>query len=131
MQVIAKLALAAALITACTPMQQATFMPMDAEAFEAASTGSTLYFENSEGKFIGAEQYLANRKTKWQRADGQCLDGAWAQEGENLCFSYSSGKFCYQVGGNEEGAKRFDFVGDNQHSTTLFVTKKDKAPVTC
>jgi len=130
-QVIRKLALATALISACTPMQQDVFKSMNAEAFEAASEGYTLYFENSEGKFIGAEHYLANRKTKWQRAGGQCLAGAWAQEGENLCFSYSSGKFCYQVAGDEEGAKRFDFVGNNQGAPTLFVTKRDQEAVSC
>ncbi len=122
---------AVTLVAACATTMQSALKLMDATAFETTSAEHTLYFENSSGEFIGAEQYLPNRQTIWKRADGQCLAGSWEAEGEHLCFSYSSGRFCYRVEGDDEGAKRFDYVGDNQRSSTLFVSKRDREPADC
>ncbi len=67
---------AVTLVAACAMTMQSALKLMDATAFETTSAEHTLYFENSSGEFIGAEQYLPNCQTIWKRADGQCLAGS-------------------------------------------------------
>lgn len=61
--------------------------PMSAAEFEAYVEGKTLYF-GLNGEAYGAEAYLPNRRVQWSFLDGQCKDGIWYAEGEQICFVY-------------------------------------------
>lgn len=61
--------------------------PMSAEAFEAYSTGKTLYFGKT-GAPYGAEQYLSGRRVIWTFLDGECQEGHWFEQAGDICFVY-------------------------------------------
>ncbi len=61
--------------------------PMTAPQFESYTTGKTLFYGQS-GAPYGAEIYLENRRVRWSFLDGQCKDGHWYPEGEEICFVY-------------------------------------------
>lgn len=61
--------------------------PMSAAEFEAYATGKTLYY-GSSGAAYGAEIYYKNRRVTWSFLDGDCKDGYWYNEGDNICFVY-------------------------------------------
>ncbi len=64
--------------------------PMTAEEFEQYTTGKTLFF-GENGQAYGAEQYLKNRRVFWSFLDGECKEGRWYPEDENICFVYEDG----------------------------------------
>lgn len=61
--------------------------PMSASEFEAYTTGKTLFYGQS-GAPYGAEIYLGDRRVKWSFLDGECKDGHWYAQGEEICFVY-------------------------------------------
>ncbi|MDU9004859.1 hypothetical protein QO231_13470 [Sedimentitalea todarodis] len=61
--------------------------PMNADAFDAYTRGKTLYY-GYEGEAYGVERYLDGRRVIWSFLDGQCKEGIWYQEGEQICFVY-------------------------------------------
>ncbi len=61
--------------------------PMSAKAFEAHTTGKTLYY-GVGGQRYGVEQYLPNRRVRWSFLDGDCKEGRWYPSGEQICFVY-------------------------------------------
>lgn len=61
--------------------------PMSAADFEAYVTGKTLYYGQS-GQAYGAEIYHENRRVTWSFLDGECKEGLWYDEGDNICFVY-------------------------------------------
>lgn len=60
---------------------------MSAAEFESYTTGKTLYYGRS-GAPYGAEIYMENRQVKWSFLDGECTDGHWYPQGEQICFLY-------------------------------------------
>lgn len=60
---------------------------MSPQAFEAYTTGKTLFY-GRRGQSYGAERYLPNRRVIWSFLDGECKDGSWFPEGDNICFVY-------------------------------------------
>lgn len=64
-------------------------VPLTASEFEARVTGHTLVF-SSDGFAYGAEEYLNNRRVRWSFLDGECQDGRWYPEGEQICFVYDT-----------------------------------------
>lgn len=60
---------------------------MSASSFEAYTTGKTLFYGRN-GSSYGAERYLPNRRVIWSFLDGECKDGSWYPQGENICFLY-------------------------------------------
>lgn len=64
--------------------------PMSAEEFEAYTTGKTLFFGQS-GQAYGAEEYLPNRRVRWSFLDGQCQNGYWYEDDQEICFIYEGG----------------------------------------
>lgn len=61
--------------------------PMTAAEFEAYVEGRTLYF-GLDGEAYGAEEYLSDRRVRWSFLDGECKDGFWYPEDEQICFVY-------------------------------------------
>mgnify|MGYP006928169136 CR=1 FL=1 len=59
------------------------------EAFEKLSEGKTLYFAQ-QGQPYGTEQYLPNRQSIWQFADGACTKGIWFSRDQLICFVYEN-----------------------------------------
>lgn len=61
--------------------------PLSADAFEAYTTGKTLFY-GQNGRHYGAERYLPGRRVLWSFLDGECKDGSWFEDGQNICFVY-------------------------------------------
>ena len=61
--------------------------PMDGAAFDAYTKGKTLFY-GQNGQAYGAEIYLDNRRVKWSFLDGQCKEGFWYEEQDQICFIY-------------------------------------------
>lgn len=61
--------------------------PMNGEAFDAYTRGKTLFY-GQNGEAYGAEVYLDDRRVRWSFLDGDCKDGLWYEEGEQICFVY-------------------------------------------
>ncbi|MEM6889380.1 MAG: hypothetical protein AAF636_14710 [Pseudomonadota bacterium] len=60
---------------------------MDAEAFDKYTRGKTLFY-GQNGETYGAEIYLDDRRVRWSFLDGECKEGTWYEEGEQICFIY-------------------------------------------
>ena len=61
--------------------------PMDGAAFDAYTRGKTLFY-GQNGQAYGAEIYLDDRKVRWSFLDGQCKDGFWYEQADQICFVY-------------------------------------------
>lgn len=61
---------------------------MSAEAFERYATGKTLTYSAGGQEPYGAEEYLDNRRVRWSFLDGDCKDGFWYEEADQICFVY-------------------------------------------
>ncbi|MEM1431658.1 MAG: hypothetical protein AAGG09_19550 [Pseudomonadota bacterium] len=79
------LALLLALLTA--NWASAGQRPMSASEFEDYTEGKTLYFY-SGGEAYGVEEYHPDRRVTWSFLDGQCKEGVWYPQGDEICFIY-------------------------------------------
>lgn len=61
--------------------------PLSAEEFDAYTRGKTLFY-GQNGQAYGAEEYLENRRVRWSFLDGECKEGEWYEQGEQICFVY-------------------------------------------
>lgn len=61
--------------------------PMDGAAFDAYTRGKTLFY-GQNGQAYGAEIYLEDRKVRWSFLDGECKDGFWYEQADQICFVY-------------------------------------------
>ncbi|WP_106607098.1 hypothetical protein [Shimia abyssi] len=76
------------LLTACLAATTAAAQsPMSGSEFESYVEGKTLYFA-ADGRRYGVEKYLSNRRVQWSFLDGQCKDGYWYEEANQICFIY-------------------------------------------
>lgn len=75
----------ALLFTLCAAAASAR--DLTAQEFEDYTTGKTLFF-GRDGEAYGAERYLPNRRVIWSFLDGQCKDGMWYANGNDICFVY-------------------------------------------
>ncbi|NHX27521.1 hypothetical protein HA397_26590 [Escherichia coli] len=64
--------------------------PISAAEFDAYTRGKTMFY-GRDGVPYGAEQYLPNRRVIWTFLDGECQEGTWFAEGEQICFDYGNG----------------------------------------
>lgn len=55
--------------------------------FDEYTRGKTLFYGYS-GEVYGVERYLPNRRVIWSFLDGQCKEGVWYQQGDQICFVY-------------------------------------------
>ena len=60
--------------------------PLSAEAFEAIVQGKTMDTYTQSGRY-GIETFLPGRRAIW-RDEGQCLEGTWRAQGDQICFDY-------------------------------------------
>jgi hypothetical protein len=61
--------------------------PLSAEEFDTYTRGKTLFY-GQNGQAYGAEIYLDNRRVRWSFLDGECKEGEWYEQGEQICFVY-------------------------------------------
>lgn len=61
--------------------------PMNGAAFDAYTRGKTLFFAQN-GETYGAEVYLDNQRVKWSFLDGECKEGYWYEQQDQICFIY-------------------------------------------
>jgi hypothetical protein len=78
-------ALMSGLLAAACPLAAET--PMTAAEFEAYVTGKTLTYSQF-GEVFGTEEYLPDRKVRWQFTEDECQFGSWFERGELICFVY-------------------------------------------
>ncbi len=69
------------------PFSVAAGEPMNGAAFDSYTRGKTLFY-GQNGEAYGAEIYLDNRRVKWSFLDGECKEGVWYEEGDQICFVY-------------------------------------------
>lgn len=100
------------------------------EEFESYTSGQTAYFTQG-GEPYGAEQYFLDRRVIWTFLDGQCLRGAWFENGNEICFAYetSSNATCWNfIQKGDEKVMRV--VGDDPEDDLVF-TEKDSRALKC
>ena len=61
--------------------------PLGPEAFDRLTVGKTITFSQN-GQPYGAEEYFENRRVRWSRLDGNCVNGEWYPQGDQICFIY-------------------------------------------
>lgn len=61
--------------------------PLNGEAFDRYTRGKTLFY-GQNGEAYGAEVYLDNRRVRWSFLDGECKEGMWYEENDQICFVY-------------------------------------------
>ncbi len=104
--------------------------PMTAAEFEAYSTGRTLSFAQY-GTVFGTEQYLPGRRVMWAFEGGECQEGFWYPQDEQICFAYVGGEFpqCWTFWKGDTGL-RAKFAGDPD-GTELSEVGKSAKPLNC
>lgn len=115
-------------LSVATPV--AALDPMSAEAFDAYTTGKTFSFGTGVTPY-GAEQYLPNRRVIWSFLDGQCRDGTWYAEEQNICFVYENRDTpqCWQFFQTPSGL-RAQFQGADP-SAPLYQLGESSEPLFC
>ena len=66
---------------------------MDADAFEEAVTGNSVYYNDGTGQYAGVEAYHPRNRVTWVAPGGICEKGTWYQEGSQICFLYDGNPF--------------------------------------
>lgn len=61
--------------------------PMTAQEFDDYTRGKTLFY-GENGVAYGAEEYLDNRRVIWSFLDGECKEGEWYEQADQICFVY-------------------------------------------
>lgn len=105
--------------------------PLDGAAFEAETTGKTLYFQ-MQGQSYGTEQYLPGRRVIWAFDGGDCREGTWFEPiPGSICFVYDHDPVpqCWAFF-KEEGRLRARFEGSGPDSD-LIETRRSTAPMSC
>jgi len=103
---------------------------MSPEAFRSLTEGKTLYF-SQEGRFYGAEQYLKNNRVRWQYPNGECTEGQWYGQGNQLCFQYEDviGAQCWIMW--DEGGQLLARHADDPADIPIELDRKDELPLPC
>lgn len=122
-----KAVLIAALAAATPALGQS---PMTAAEFDDYVTGKTLTF-SSLGVDYGQEEYRDDRRVRWSFLDGDCKEGRWYPDAENICFVYEdgTGPQCWRFFRDAAGL-RAHFVGDPPGSV-LYETRASREPLAC
>ncbi|MGR3445078.1 MAG: hypothetical protein ACU0DP_16810 [Thalassococcus profundi] len=121
------MALSTALFLALPALAQAA---MSGAEFEAYVTGKTLYF-GQNGQAYGVERYLPDRRVRWSFLDGQCKDGYWYEEAEQICFVYGDNPVpqCWTF--FREGSGLRAVFENDPASTALYEARQDEEPMMC
>jgi hypothetical protein len=125
------LALSAACLAAALPAPSAAAQtPMSASEFESYTTGRTLYFY-SAGEAYGVEEYHDGRRVTWSFLDGECREGVWFPQGEQICFVYEDRPVpqCWTFYREADGMRAIFEGGDG--STELYEAGEADEPMMC
>ncbi|MEP1969469.1 hypothetical protein [Shimia sp.] len=60
---------------------------MTGPEFDAYTQGKTLFFA-ADGQQYGVEEYLPDNRVRWSFMDGQCKEGLWYEQANQICFVY-------------------------------------------
>lgn len=103
---------------------------MSAAEFDAYTRNKT-FFYGHRGQPYGAEEYLSNRRVIWSFLDGECQDGTWYQEGEQICFVYEglADPQCWSFKRSPDGLVA-QFENDPEE-TLLYEVEKSHEPLIC
>lgn len=125
-----RMQLSLVLALAVCPGIAASQSAMSAAEFESYVQGKTLYF-GYDGEAYGVERYLGNRRVQWSFLDGQCKDGFWYEEADQICFVYEDtpDPQCWTFY-QEPGGLRAIFENDPD-ATTLYEAQQDDDPMLC
>jgi hypothetical protein len=118
------------LAIAIAPGIVAAQTPMSAAEFERYVEGKTLYFGFAGDKY-GAERYLDNRRVEWSFLDGQCKEGFWYEQADQICFVYDDTPEpqCWTFF-REPGGLKAIFENDPE-ATTLYEAQQNDKPMLC
>lgn len=67
--------------------QETVGPPMSADQFDARTLGKTITY-TAGGLPYGIEEYRPGHKVVWAFEGGECREGDWFQQGEQICFDY-------------------------------------------
>ncbi len=84
--VLASITLAISVVSGAPATAQSA---LTAEEFNAYTQGKTLFYA-ADGQRYGAETYLRNNRVRWSFLDGECQNGRWYQQQEQICFVYDN-----------------------------------------
>lgn len=104
--------------------------PMSPSQFQDFSEGKTLYFSQS-GRFYGAEQYLKNKRVRWQYPNGECTEGHWYGDGTSLCFQYDDveGTQCWIMW--DDAGQILARHAEDPADIPIELERKDELPLPC
>ncbi|WP_420584337.1 hypothetical protein [Ruegeria sp.] len=75
-------------ILLCLPAYSASAQnALSGADFDTYTRGKTLYY-GFQGQVYGVERYLSGRRVIWSFLDGNCKEGVWYEQGEQICFIY-------------------------------------------
>ena len=103
---------------------------MSADEFDAYTRDKT-FFYGSQGQAYGAEEYLSDRRVIWSFLDGQCQNGTWYPEGDQICFVYENlpDPQCWSFQKGPGGLiARFE---NDPEQTELYEVEKSHEPLVC
>lgn len=105
--------------------------PMSGADFDAYTQNRTLTFGLPNDAVHGVEQYLPDRRVIWSPAPGECIDGTWYADSNNICFVYENDPEhkCWLVFRTERGI-RAEFQ-NRPGGSILFEAVDDPAPLIC
>jgi hypothetical protein len=103
---------------------------MTASEFEGYVTGKTLYF-GLQGEAYGVEEYLSDRRVRWSFLDGNCKDGFWYEQEDQICFVYedSPDPQCWSF--FKEGSGLRAVFENDPTSTVLYEALQNDEPMMC
>ncbi len=129
-QTILKGALACIGLAMLPGLASAAQSAMSAAEFDAYTNGRTLYFY-SEGEAYGVEEYHDDRRVTWSFLDGECREGVWFPQGDEICFVYEDNPTpqCWTFY-EEAGGLRAQFEG-RETGTVLYEAGEADEPMMC
>ena len=103
---------------------------MSAAEFDAYATGKTLTY-SQYGEIFGTEEYLPNRRVRWQVTGDICQYGRWYEKGGLICFTYeySEGEHCWSFWHEDGGLKALSV--DDPPESELSEVKDATRGLTC
>ena len=126
----AALLLALATLAPAAPARAQAQTPLTPEEFEAHTEGRTLTF-SANGTAYGVEQYSPGRRVRWSFIDGECREGRWYPQDDQICFVYEdgTGPQCWLFYGGT-GGLRARVAGDAE-GLVLYETRASDDPLIC
>ena len=99
--------------------------------FQSATEGYTLYFEDENGDYFGAEQYFTNRESVWLPREGQCVPGVWSEWDERICFVHYDQVACWRIYGADGRVTSAEEADEGDAPLRLRIIRRDRSPVLC